>query len=88
MSGAWLVISSSSMLDEEHRAAGVALAAGPPAQLVVEPAARVPAGADHVQAAELGDLVVLGRAVAPASLPPSRMSVPRPAICVDTVIAP
>ena len=45
---------------EEHRRAGVALAASAAAQLVVQPLGVVAAGADDVQAAELGDLVVVG----------------------------
>ena len=45
---------------EEHRRAGIALAARAAAQLVVQPLGVVPAGADDVQAAELGDLVVVG----------------------------
>ena len=45
---------------EEHRRAGVALAAGAAAQLVVQPLGVVAAGADDVQPAEFGDLVVVG----------------------------
>ena len=45
--------------DEEDRAARVALTAGPPAQLVVHADARVPPGADDVQAAERGDPLVI-----------------------------
>ncbi len=45
--------------DEEHRAAGVTLPAGPSPQLVVEPAAHVPPGTDHVQPAEPGDLIAV-----------------------------
>ena len=41
--------------------AGVALPAGAAAQLVVDAARLVPLGAEHVEPAELGDLVVLGR---------------------------
>ena len=40
---------------EELRAARIALPAGASAQLSIDPAALVPVGADHVQAAELGD---------------------------------
>src|SRR5439155_1436835 len=43
--------------DEEHRAARVALPPGPAAQLVVDPATVVPAAADHVQPAQVGDPV-------------------------------
>ena len=43
----------------EPALAGVALAAGATAQLVVDPAGLVPLGAEDVQPAELGDLVVL-----------------------------
>ena len=45
---------------EEHRRARVALATGAAAQLVVQPLGVVAAGADHVQPAEFGDLVVVG----------------------------
>ena len=45
----------------EPRLARVALAAGAAAQLVVDAARLVPLGAEDVEAAELGDLVVLGR---------------------------
>ena len=45
---------------EEHRRAGVALAARAAAQLVVQPLGAVPPGADDVQPAEFGDLVVVG----------------------------
>ena len=45
----------------EPRLAGVALAAGPAAQLVVDAPRLVALGAEHVEAAELGHLVVLGR---------------------------
>ncbi len=48
---------------EEHRRTGVALAAGAAAQLVVQPLGVVPAGADDVQAAEFGDLFVIGGVV-------------------------
>ncbi len=41
--------------DQEHRAAGVALAPGAAPELVVQAAARVPARPDDVQAAQLGD---------------------------------
>src|SRR5207249_2490923 len=41
--------------DEEARAAGVALAAGAAAELVVDPARLVPLGADDVQAPDVGD---------------------------------
>ena len=46
--------------DEEDRATGVALPAGPAPQLVVDPAAVVPAAADHVQPAQLGDPFPVG----------------------------
>ena len=105
----------------EPALAGVALAAGATAQLVVDAAGLVPLGAEDVEAAELGDLVVLGwprpsrpprgRSAHAASyssgvssgsrpcclsaatarnsgLPPSMMSVPRPAMLVATVTAP
>ena len=45
---------------EEHRRTGVALAARAAAQLVVQPLGAVPSGADDVQPAEFGDLVVVG----------------------------
>ena len=44
----------------EARRAGVALAAGAAAQLVVDAARLVALGADDVQAARLNDLVVVG----------------------------
>ena len=44
----------------EAALAGVALAAGAAAQLVVDAAALVALGAEHVEAAELADLVALG----------------------------
>ena len=69
---------------EEHRRTGVALASGAAAQLVVQPLGVVPAGADDVQAAEFGHLLSWSA----SSEPPSRMSVPRPAIWVETVTAP
>ena len=105
----------------EARLARVALTTGAAAQLVVDAARLVPLGAEHVQAAELDDLVVLlrdlGLAPSPArsahaasyssgvssgvrprsrsawsaansGLPPSMMSVPRPAMLVATVTAP
>ena len=43
----------------EQRRAGVALATGPPAELVVDAARLVPLGAQHVEPAEPDDLVVL-----------------------------
>ena len=49
----------------EARRAGVALAAGAAAQLVVDAARLVALGAEDVQAAERDDLVVLGVASAP-----------------------
>ena len=105
----------------EPRLARVALAAGTATQLVVDAARLVALGAEHVEAAELGDLVVLGgddrlgagssasgqaasyssgvssgsspRSLRAATarnsaLPPSMMSVPRPAMLVATVTAP
>ena len=58
---------------EEDRAARIPLAPGPPPQLVVEPAAAVPAGADHVQPAEHGDLAVVARRAAEPDVgPPAR----------------
>ena len=45
----------------EPALARVALTAGAAAQLVVDPAGLVPLGADHVEPAQLDDLVVLGR---------------------------
>ena len=47
----------------EAALAGVALAAGTAAQLVVDAAALVALGAEHVEAAELADLVALGLAL-------------------------
>ena len=47
----------------EARRAGVALAAGAAAQLVVDAPRLVPLGAEDVQAAERDDLVVLGVAL-------------------------
>ena len=46
--------------EEEPRRARVPLAAGAAAELVVDPPALVPLGADDVQAAEPGDLAPLG----------------------------
>ena len=46
-------IRSSSRLRKKRERAGVALAAGAAAQLVVDAAALVPLGADHQQAAGL-----------------------------------
>ena len=57
-------ISSSSRLQVEAALAGVALAAGAAAELVVDAAALVALGAEHVEAAELADLVALGLALA------------------------
>src|SRR6202022_4541630 len=45
---------------EEHRRAGIALAPGAPAHLVVQPLGVVAAGADDVQPAEFGDVIVVG----------------------------
>ncbi len=93
------------------RAAGVALAAGAAAQLVVDAAAFVALGAEHVEAAGgerlLLEAVDLGvdlrfsrvaraspsrpassRSMRISALPPSWMSVPRPAMLVAMVIAP
>ena len=70
---------------EGDRRTRIALAAGAAAQLIVEPLGVVASGADHVQAAEFGDR---RRAERLSSDPPSRMSVPRPAIWVDTVTDP
>ena len=75
---------SSSRRDEEARSARVALAAGAAAQLAVDAAALVAVGADHVQPAERAR-PRRGRA---SSWPPSRMSVPRPAMLVEIVTAP
>jgi hypothetical protein len=87
--------------------AGVALTTRAATELVVDPAALVPLGAQDVEAAEVLDLVVLGldgllglgEGVIPgrlvvactarnSELPPSMMSVPRPAMFVATVTAP
>ena len=99
------------------RAAGVALAAGAAAQLVVDAAALVALGAEHVEAAGGQRLLLLRRRSRPRSrrasarcvsassmprplcssrqsacrmstLPPSWMSVPRPAMLVAMVTAP
>ena len=73
----------------EARRAGVALPAGTAAELVVDAARLVPLGADDVQAAGLDDLLVLVLPTPLASrssgLPPSTMSVPRPAMFVAMV---
>ncbi len=53
---------------EEDRPARVALPPGAPAQLLVEPAAGMPAGADHVQAAQLGDQVTVAAGPAEADV--------------------
>ncbi len=58
-SGANRRMMSSSKRDVEARAAGVALAAGAAAELVVDAARLVALGADDVQAAGLDDAVVL-----------------------------
>ena len=55
-----LRIRSSSSERKNRERAGVALAAGAAAELVVDPAALVPLGADDVQAAHRGDLAALG----------------------------
>ena len=47
----------------EAALAGIALAAGAAAQLVVDAAALVALGAEHVQPTELADLVALGPAL-------------------------
>ena len=98
---------------EELGVAGIALAAGAAAQLVVDAPALVPLGAEHEEAAggerlllQPRDLLAdLGRFGASRSrpvrrcrsssclmrmsaLPPSWMSVPRPAMLVAMVIAP
>ena len=87
---------------EEFRGAGVALTAGPPAKLVVDPAGFVTLGADDIEAAGGKGLFLQGRhfgadllaLASPAScrrisrLPPSWMSVPRPAMLVAMVTAP
>ena len=101
----------------EAALAGIALTARATAQLVVDAAALVALGAEHVEAAELADLVALGlgldlvagdqlgacapgprrcsgsrpsartsRRARPSGLPPRRMSTPRPAMLVATVI--
>ena len=103
-------IRSSSRRQEELGAAGIALAAGAAAQLVVDAPALVPLGADDEQAAGVEHLLPLGLdlgsdrrrpaarsrlvldAAAPArmrisALPPSWMSVPRPAMLVAMVTA-
>ncbi len=101
----------------ELAVAGVALATGAAAQLVVDAARLVALRADDVEAAELDDLVVLllaptfsnfvticanssgsasgslpcffiSRRAIISGLPPSKMSVPRPAMLVETVMAP
>jgi hypothetical protein len=71
----------------------VALPTGTPAQLVVDAARLVPLGADDVQAALLADPALIPErplmSVAvdrqPCWLPPSTMSVPRPAMLVAIV---
>ena len=45
---------------EEHRRSRIALASRAPAQLIVQPLGFVASGADDVQPAEFGDLVVVG----------------------------
>ncbi len=54
---------SSSQLEKNTDEPGVALPAGAAAQLVVQALGAVPAGADDVQAAEVGDRLLLGRVV-------------------------
>jgi hypothetical protein len=61
--------------DEELRAAGVALAGAAAAELAVDAARFVAFGADDEEAAEFGHAG------------PSLMSVPRPAMLVETVTA-
>jgi hypothetical protein len=96
---------------EELRVAGVALTAGTAAQLVVDAAAFVALGADHVEAAGVQRLLLqlfdlgadlrrwlpsrraLGHvgqfgSMRMSALPPSWMSVPRPAMLVAMVTAP
>ena len=98
---------------EEFGVAGIALAAGTAAQLVVDAPAFVPLGAEHVEAAG-GERLFLQRAtwarisaarglfsrscgssmsasswrMRMSALPPSWMSVPRPAMLVAMVMAP
>ena len=55
----------------EAALARVALAAGAASQLVVDAAALVALGAEHVEAAELADLVAVGRALAPGTARPA-----------------
>ena len=103
-------IRSSSRLRKNFERPGIALAAGAAAQLVVDPAALVPLGADDEQAAGARAPAAArprprpGSAVAPSApsrssggsscairmsaLPPSWMSVPRPAMLVAMVTAP
>src|SRR6516164_3116915 len=54
--------------DEEHRAAGIALPAGPPAELVVHAGALVPACADDVEAAQLRHLSAIAIAATEADI--------------------
>ena len=69
--------------DEEPRRAGVALPAGPAAELVVDAPALVAVGADDVEPAQGRD-----RSRSSSCGPPSLMSVPRPAMLVEMVTAP
>ena len=70
----------------EAALAGIALAAGAATELVVDAAALVALGAEHVEAAELADLVAFGLAVSASyfgeqllvAAPPSSLSGSRP----------
>ena len=66
---------------EEPALARVALAAGAAPQLVVDAAGLVALGAEHVQAAELADLVALGAALLPRTWSAGRCSGPGPPRC-------
>ena len=68
---------------EEEGITGITLPTGPAAQLPVQATARVAAEAQDEQAT-----ASTTRSRSDMSLPPNRMSVPRPAICVETVMAP
>src|SRR5699024_7969670 len=68
---------------EVHGATGISLPPGASPELVVQSAAGIAGGTDHVEPTSSAT-----RSWSSPLAPPSRMSVPRPAIWVDTVILP
>src|SRR5205823_12096253 len=70
----------------EARRAGVALATGAPAQLVVDPARLVPLGADDMQPAQLDHLLALGVGDPPGLLPGGALLLRRGVLDLDALL--